>query len=217
MRIVHRSLTELVVRDSSLWMSGVCAGGALLLAGYGIAEREINFFWIAAFFLLCGTILARTTTFTFDGMQRVVRWHGYKPFKKASGTIPFDSIADITIEISLTGSGAPTYCLCLGTTAGPVPMAYLYTASRDAYVSLRQELLRFLRPGLVELPPDLHAPSDGVPAALESSFRVLLARGRKVDAIALLRATEHIGLAEAAGRIQAIDAKRKTERNAPTS
>lgn len=217
MRIAHRSLTELVVRDSSLWMSGVCAGGALLLAGYGIAEREINFFWIAGFFLLCATILARTTTFTFDGMHRIVRWHGYKLFKQSSGTIPFDDIADITIEISTAGSGTPTYRLSLRTSTGVVPMAYLYTASRDAYASLRQELLSFLRPGLREPPPDLHAPVDGIPAALESSLRVLLARGRKVDAIALLRATEHIGLAEAAGRINAIDAKLKTEQKASAS
>ena len=217
MRIAHRSLTELVVRDSSIWMAGVSVGGALLLIGYGIAQQEINFFWIAAFFLLCATILARSTTFTFDGMQRKIRWHGYKPFKRASGTIPFDDIADITIEISSAGGGAPTYRLSLSTSAGVVPMAYLFTASRDAYVSLRHELLSFLRPGLQEPPPDVHAPANGIPAALESSLRVLLAGGRKVDAIALLRAIEHIGPGEALKRLNTIDPKLKTEQNVSAS
>ena len=48
-------------------------------------------------------IAHRGTSFTFDSMQRVVRWRGKKLFKTELGTIRFDDITDIGIEASSAG------------------------------------------------------------------------------------------------------------------
>lgn len=205
MRIVRQSPTELVVKNSSLWMSIVCGGGALALILFGIAKAQPNLFLVAAFFLLFATITARETTFTFDGLERVTRWSGYKPFKSESGSIRFDDISDITIEAMSMDKSGMTYRLTLQTANGPVPMANAYSGSRDGYASLRRQILAFVKPGLQHEPPETHV--DGIPADLASSIRSLLQQGRTIDAIALLRAREKIGLTEAKKRVEALQAK----------
>jgi hypothetical protein len=211
MRIAHQSPTELVVRDSSMWISAICAAAALTIIFFAITQNKPSGFLVAAFFLLFTIILARTSTFTFDGMQRMVRWRGYKPFQSASGMIPFDDISDITVDASSAGSrGTPVYRLSLLTSNGTLPMAYVYSGSNDAYASLRREILGFLKPG-VQAPEHSTIASNGISSGIESSIRSLLQQGRKIDAIALLRTTERIGLTEAVGRIDAIEAKTKAE------
>jgi hypothetical protein len=209
MRIASQSPTELVVRDSSVWISVLCAGVALGLILFGIAKAQPNTFLGAALFLLFGIIGARNTTFTFDSVRRVVNWSGYKPFKRASGTIPFDDVSDIVVEATSGGSDATTYRLALITSQGNVPMAYAYTSSKDGYAELRSQILGFIRPGLAGAPPDTDVNADGIPADLDSSIRSLLNQRRKIDAIELLRSRGRIGLTEAVKRIDAVDKNMK--------
>jgi hypothetical protein len=204
MRIAHQSPTELVVKDSSFWLTYLNAGIALLLLVAGISKTEPRVYLGAALFLLFAAITARGTTFTFDGMQRVVRWNGFKLFKKDSGTIPFDDIEDVTVEASSSGNSGTTYRLSLLTKQGAVPMAYAYSGSSDSYGAMRREILTFLKPGLQHAAPP--AETNGMPSDLASSIRSLLAQGRKIDAITLLRSREHIGLTEAVKRIDALAA-----------
>jgi hypothetical protein len=210
MRIASQSPTELVVRDSNTWISALCASVALALILFGIVKAQPNTFAGAAFFLLCGIIGARTTAFTFDGVRRVVQWNGYKPFKRASGAIPFDDIADVTVETMSDGGDSTTYRLALITAHGNVPMAYVYTSSGDGYAALRGQILGFIRPGLaVTALPDTAINADGIPADLDSSIRSLLNQRRKIDAIKLLRSRVRIGLTEAVKRINAVDKNMK--------
>lgn len=202
MRVVHHSPTELVVKNSSLWMSIVCGGGAFALILFGITKAQPNLFLVAAFFLLFATITARGTTFTFDGIERVARWSGYKPFKSESGSIRFDQISDITVEAMSMDKSGMTYRLTLQTANGPVPMANAYTGSEDGYASLRRQILAFVKPGLRPEPLESHV--DGVPADLASSIRSLLQQRRTIDAVALLRAREKISLTEARKRVEAL-------------
>lgn len=53
--------------------------------------------------------------------------------------------------------------------------------------------------------------SSGIPADLEPSIRSLLAQGRKIDAVELLRSAQHIGLTDAMSRIKALDQSMKAE------
>lgn len=208
MHVVRQSPTELIVRDSSVWMTILFAAIAVaLVVGVGVSQPVKLL--VPAVFLLFATITARTTTFTFDGMQRTVHWSGFKPFKAGSGTILFNEIDDITVEVTSGGNGAIAYRLSLKTRQGPVPMAYSYSASRDGYAALRQQILAFLRPGLQPIAPAPH--TDGIPPDLGSSIRSLLIQGRKIDAIALLRTRERIGLTEAKKRIDVLGAKIKAE------
>lgn len=215
MRIVSQSPTEMVVKDTSLWISVLCAGAALALILFGIAQARPNVFLVAALFLLFATIVARSTTFVFDGIHRVVRWSGYKPFKSRSGVIAFDDVTDVTTEASSSGDSATTYRLALLTAQGATPMAYTYTNSKDAYASLRVQLLEFMRPGLHHR--DAHrgaeptADLDGIPRELQSSVESLLMQGRKMDAVALLRSRQNLALKDAVARVDAVDKKMKAE------
>src|ERR1700761_2279337 len=148
MRVVHESPAELVLKDNSTWITAICAGSALALILFGIVQAEANFFLVAALFLIFATIAAYQTTFIFDGIQRVVRWNGYKLFRSASGTIRFDDITDITTEAKSGGEGIPGYRLAILTAQGAVPMAYAYKGRSDAYSALRNQILEFIRPGL---------------------------------------------------------------------
>jgi hypothetical protein len=212
MRIVSQSPTEIVVKDSTVWIGFVCAAVALALIGFGVARAQPNNFLGAALFLLFGIIGVRTTAFTFDGMQRVVRWSGYKPFKRASGMIPFDDVSDIVVEAMSGGDDSTSYRLALMTAQGNVPMAYVYTNSRDGYSALRTQILSVIKPGLaVTAPPDTAINADGIPADLDSSIRSLLKQRRKIEAITWLRSRVRIGLAEAVQRIDAIDKGQSTK------
>jgi hypothetical protein len=215
MHIVRQSPTELVVKDSSLWMSAICGAGALFVVLFGIAKHEPKSFLAAAFFVLFAAITARGTTFIFEGFDRVARWQSYWLFKNRSGTVRFDDIRDVTVEAMSTDRNAMTFRLVLQTTNGPVPMANAYGASRDSYASLRQQILAFLKPGLEPEPQPGESQVDGIPPDLVSSIQSLLAQRRRIDAVALLRSRERISLAEAKRRIDAMDPAGKAEIRVP--
>ena len=69
MHIARQTPTELVVEDSSLWISYLCAGAGFLLLVLSIAQHQPKGFLAAAFFLLSGAIFERKTTFTFDLLE----------------------------------------------------------------------------------------------------------------------------------------------------
>jgi len=212
MHVVRQSPTELVVKDSSLWMSVLFTAIAVaFVAGVGISQPAKLL--VPAIFLLFGTITARSTTFAFDGMQRTVRWSGFKPFKSQSGAILFDEIDDVTVEASSMGNNGATYRLSLATKQGPVPMAFAYSGSRDGYAGLRRQILAFVKPGLSPSAPESHF--AGIPDDLASSIRSLLIQRRAIDAIALLRTRERIGLVEAKRRVDAAEAKIKSANRIP--
>jgi hypothetical protein len=210
MRITSQTPQELVVQDSSVLFAYICAGSALVIILFSIAERKINGLLTASFFLLCAMIADRRTTFTFDAMQRVVRWRGKKFLKVESGTIPYDDITDIGTEASDTDSGT-SYRLTIITREGSIPMAYAYTGRADAYASLRQQILDFIRPGSYMPSPPPGILSNGIPAGLEPSIRSLLAQGRKIDAVTLLRSTQQIALTDAMSRIEALNQTMKAK------
>jgi hypothetical protein len=212
MHIVRQSPTELVVKDSSLWMSAVCGAAALIIVLFGITRHEPKAFLSAAFFVLFAAITARGTTFAFEGFERVARWQSYWLFKTKSGAVRFDDIRDVTVEAMSTDRNSMTFTLVLQTADGAVPMANAYGSSRDSYASLREKVLAFVKPGLRPEPLESHV--DGIPSDLVSSIQSLLVQGRRIDAVALLRSREHISLTEAKNRIDAMDAKMKTESHA---
>ena len=210
MHISRQTPTELVVEDSSLWISYLCAGAGFLLLALSVAQNKPKGFLGAAFFLLCAAIFERKTTFTFDAMQRIVRWNGLKLFKRDSGEIRFDDITDIGTEAS-SGDRVATYRLTVLTAQGSIPMAYTYAGRTDGYAPLRQQILDFVKPGAYVPSPPPGILSNGIPADLEPSIRSLLAQGRKIDAVTLLRSREQIGLADAVSRIGAIEKPGKAD------
>ena len=92
-----------------------------------ITHHELKGLFLAAFFLLFALIMDLRKTFTFDAMQRIVRWKGRKVFKAESGEIRFDDITDIRTEASVGDMGVPIYRLTIIT-----PRASAHGDSRRA-------------------------------------------------------------------------------------
>src|SRR5579862_44075 len=209
LHIARQSPQELVVVDGTRWVSAICAAVALFAVYRVISQHAAKGPTLVGIALLVffALIADLRKTFTFDGMQRIMRWRGRTILKTESGEIPFDDITDIVIETSTTSStrgttSMTTYRLTINTARGTIPMAYNYRGAADGLSGLRRQILEFIRPGSQSASPPL---GRAAAESLESSLRALLRQGRKIDAVALLRSTEDIGLTEAMHRIEAIE------------
>lgn len=202
MHIASQSPQELVVVDSGRWISGLCAGAGALVILLAIQKHEPKGFLGAAFFLLFAVLADRRTIFTFDGLQRSVRWSGHRFLKTESGTIPFADITGIAVEAMSAGNKGTSYRLALLTTQGTTPMACAYSGIGNLR-STRETILSFLQPDASLRP----TPESSTALADDASLRSLLRQGRKIDAVSLLRASESLSLTQAMQRIEAIDAE----------
>ena len=151
MHIERQTTDELVVVSGSRWVSAICAVGALCTVYLVIVRDQPTFLFLTGFLLLFALIMDLRKTFTFDAMQRVVRWSGRKVFKAESGVIPFDEIDDIVTETgsasSRSGRDIPLYRLAIATPQATIPMSYTLNAEPDGYSALRGQILDFVKPG----------------------------------------------------------------------
>lgn len=199
MHIASQSPTELVVEDSAValsWVFGVCAIGIMYLS---ITQHQPRGFIAAALFLLFALIAEVRTTFTFDATERVVRWKTMKRIRIATGSISFDEISDIGPE---TGAGAAKHRLAILTAHGAMPMQLASTTNADASTPLRNQVLAFVKPGSEQ---ETGVTAGGIATDLEPSLRTLLEQDRRIDAIKLLQSTQHLGLTDAAKRIDLLE------------
>ena len=147
MHIARHTPQELVIVSGSRWVSAICAAAALFTLYFVISRREPKDLFLTAFFLLFALIMDLRKTFTFDAVQRTVRWKGRKVFKAESGEIPFDDITSIGTESTRAARDVPIYRLTIVTPRATIPMAYSYNGMPDAYSTLRGQILAFLKPG----------------------------------------------------------------------
>jgi hypothetical protein len=206
MHVARQNPTEIVLQDGMMWMSLLFSTAAIAVGVAALVQARPKGLWGVALFLVFAMITARHTTVRFDALQRIATWRSRTLFKMQSGNIPFDEISDIVIDAlaSSTHSGDITYRLALVTGSGITPLSSSYSGgTRARFESLRQQILDVVKPGAIHLPTG--PTSAGIPANLESSVHVLLAQGRKIDAIELLRSSEHIGLTEAVQRINNLE------------
>ena len=197
--------------DSSRWISAICAAGALFAAYRTISQHYPQGLIGVAVLALFAMIFDLRKTFTFDSVQRVVRWKGRTILKAESGEIPFDNITNIDTETTTTTNKTATitlYRLAINASGTTIPMAYNYRGVSDGYATLRSQILEFVRPGSQSAAARI---VGAAAESLESSLRALLRQGRKIDAVALLRSTEDLSLNEAMKRIEAIECGIKQE------
>lgn len=212
MHITRQTPTELVARDSAMWLAIPFALGALFLLVLTIMRHNPEGLLGVGLLLLFAIPPARYSTFTFDAMQRMVRWSGRKLFKAESGTIPFDDITDIGTEATSSGRGGATYRLTILTPQGSVPMAYTYSNGKNRHAQMRETILAFLHPERQSAAFSSTVATPGATLADESSIRSLLSQGRRIDAITLVRIKERVSLTEAVTRVNKIDDKMKEGR-----
>ena len=205
MHIQRQTPMELVLQDGSRWLSFLFIAVVVFVGVSSIEKHSYRGFFVSAFFLLFAVAFFRHSTFTLDKMQRIARWRRFTILKNETGSISFDSIRDIFIDTQAGEHGTACYRLTIVTTEGRTPMANMFEGgSIERYQHLRQQILDFIGLSPAVPTPEPGVLSDGIPADIEPSLRALLTQGRMIDAIALLRNRESIGLADAKSRIDAL-------------
>ena len=222
MHIQRQTPMELVLQDGSRWLALVFLAVALFIAVSSIERHTLKGLLVSAFFLLFAAAFFRHSTFTLDRMQRVARWRRLNILKNEAGFIPFDSIRDIVIDAQGGNRNSVSYRLVIVTADGRTPMANLFEGgSIEHYQMLRQQILDFVglgsalpaaEPTLLSNDRSASLVEEGIPADLDSSLRALLAQGRTIDAIELLRSRNYLSLVEAKTRVDALVAEIKAGR-----
>jgi hypothetical protein len=223
MRIVRENASEIVVQDSSVGFSVACGAVAAFLVVFALAHSQNRFMITGALFLLFALLFLRKSTFSFDRAAQSIRWMRLRMGRIQSGTIPFTGVQDICVEE--TGSeSASTICrLSIQTMAGRTPMSDAYSVSHDYAAMLRATLVDFIRPGTAGAAstPSGTASATNADAArtqqVNESIRSLLAQGRKIDAILLVRQSDHLDLAEATFRVNQVASQMETKQPVPKS
>lgn len=222
MKIIRQTPAELVVQDSSLWISLICALAATFLLYFVVAQHQTRVWYAIAFFLLCALVWLRRSTFTFSAATQRIDWNRLRFFTTKTGTIAFSDVRSINIESSSSDKGTLTYRLAIATISqGIVPMSGVYTSGQRHIESLRDTVQQFVKPAdSGATPAAFSTASASIPlnadaartAALNDSIRGLLQQGRKVDAILLVRQSEHLDLTEATFRVNHIESQLRSER-----
>ena len=209
MRITRQSGTELVVEDSSIWISALLFAASLPLFYKGIGSGHWPNIAVGGFFLLCSLVFLRKSIFIFDASEGTVRWTVRWLMRVAKGSLPLSEIKGIGVEASSgASSGGSSYRLTILTANAPIPFSASYSGNLKGYESIKSELERFLKldPGSA---PAMVATTAGGATIDEASVRSLLKQGRKIDAIALVRSSSKMNLTEAVEFVETIEQRMK--------
>lgn len=205
MHIQRQTPMELVLQDGSRWLTVIFIPSAIFVTVFSIEKHQPRGFIAAALCLLFAAVFFRHSTFTLDKMQRIAQWRRLTILKNETGSIPFDSIRDIVIDAQAGDRNTTSYRLSIVTPDGQTPMANMFQGGRiEHYQHLRQQILDFIGISPAAPTPEPGILSDGIPSDIEPSLRSLVAQGRTIDAIQLLRSRQNIGLADAKSRIDAL-------------
>jgi len=204
MTIDERADGTVVVSYDSLGLTRVMLAAAVLLlavAGYDVVagargtERLVGLLGAAATCLLVGIVFLERARFQFAA-TRLVTWRRRWALRQRAGTIPFNSIQSVLVERPIGDDGTPSRRIVLKTVAGEdIPVTVGYRPDPDGAVLHIASRIRAL----------LGHDSD---ATHLHNVRALIAAGKTIDAIRVLREEEGLSL---------VDAKRRVEELTPSN
>lgn len=204
MRIVRQNETEIVVEDSSVWISAICGLAAVGICAAAFFQSRYQLLLVAILFLVFALLWLRRTRFVFSGSLRSVQWTRLRMLRTQAGSIAFADVWDIFVDSSQGGNAKRLCRLCIRTSAATTPMSDAYGTTQAHAASLRTTLLEFVRT-TAGAAPVVHANGDAARTQqLNESIRSLLAQGRKIDAILLIQQSDHLDLTEATFRVNQI-------------
>lgn len=215
MKIVRQTSTELIIRDSTLWLSGIFVGAALFLLYFAVFQGQRKAIVGMAVMLMIALVWARRSTFTLNAATQRVDWTRLRWLRTTSGTIPFSDVRGVDLQTTTSDKGITIYRLALATPQGTVPMSDEYSSGHQHIDALRDTIQQFMQPAASGVGSAFTAaanPDAARTAALNSSVRGLLQQGRKVDAILLVQRSEHLDLTEATFRVNHIENEIRSEK-----
>lgn len=187
----------LLTYDGRLWTKWLLGVAALfaVTAAYDLTigsrgdDRLIGLVAAAATLAGAALVLFETTRFRVDSMRRVIEWERRWAWQRRRGTLRFDEVRYVAVEVPLGDEGVPSRRIVLHTTGGAmIPVTVGYRTDADNRISGAAESLRVAL-GHSSRPPAAEA------------ARALVASGRKIDAIKLLVDEERLSLSEAKARV----------------
>jgi hypothetical protein len=203
MHVTRKTNQELVILDSSIWISVFLLCVSLFVAYRVMLQHNPRSLLLDGLFLIFILLFWRKEVIVFDAAAQKVTWTRRRLFKVATGSIPFSDITGIGMETSTATNNVLVYRLTILTAQGSVPMADNYGCDQQKYEKLRIEILDFLKLDSNENRNNSPSTSsDDIDD--EASIRSLLQQGRRIDAIQLVRATQNLSLTEAHDRVTAL-------------
>lgn len=200
MHVTRKTNQELVVLDSSIWISIFLLIVSAFMTYRLLLENNRRGLWIDAIFLLFILLFWRREVVVFDAARQQAIWTRRRLFNVATGAIPFSEITGIGMETTSSGN-ALTYRLSILTAKGSTPMSDSYASGQKKYEDLRKEIQDFLKIDN-STSPSSSTLTTGIDD--EASVRSLLQQGRRIDAIQLIRTTQKLSLVEATNRVAAM-------------
>jgi hypothetical protein len=203
MHVTRKTNQELVILDSSIWISVFLLCVSLFVAYRVMLQHNPRSLLLDGLFLIFILLFWRKEVIVFDAAAQKVTWTRRRLFKVATGSIPFSDITGIGMETSTATNNVLVYRLTILTAQGSLPMADNYAGDQQKYEKLRIEILDFLKLDSNENRNNsASTSSDDIDD--EASIRSLLQQGRRIDAIQLVRATQNLSLTEAHDRVTAL-------------
>jgi len=189
--------TILVTYDSTRLTGLMLAAGiaCLAVAAYDVfvgergTDRLVGLCGAAATCLLVGLVFLERASFQFTPGTRVVTWRRRWALRQQSGSTPFNAIQSVLVERPMGDDGTPSRRIVLKTVAGDIPVTVGYRPDADGAVLHIAARIRTL----------LGHDSD---ATHVDNVRALIAAGKTIEAIRVLREEEGLSLVDAKRRIE---------------
>jgi hypothetical protein len=187
----------LLTYDGRLWAKWLF-GAAALLAAVALYDltigargdgRVIGLVLSAATLAVAAGVMFETARFRVDPARRVIEWERRWAWQRRRGTLKFEEVRHVAVEVPIGDDGIPSRRIVLHTTGGAmIPVTAGYRPDHGNRIAGAAESLRTVL-GHAARPPALDA------------ARALVASGRRLDAIKLLVDDEKLSLSEAKARV----------------
>lgn len=210
MKIIESTDRKLVVEDFS-WRMGAVFGSSSLYAIWKISgikfsnlEDILGPFLALAMMLLATALLTYRTRFDFDLDSKKVKWFSKRITGFKGGEFPLSDIGNVVIQGSTAGNSnnVPTYSITIEKTDGSkIPLSPAYIADEKGNTEAIEKIRE-----LLTMDTDISEIKD-------QSVESMVADGRIVDAIKMVRNWQGVSLTDAHNIIKEIEQEQL--RNAP--
>ena len=190
--------TILVTYDNTrlTWLMLAAGGVCLATVGYDMligprgTDRLAGLLGAAGTCLLVAIVFLERAWFQFAPSTRIVTWRRRWALRQRSGSIPFGSVQSVLVERPMGDEGTPSRRIVLKTIAGEdIPMTVGYRPDADGAVLHIASRIRALL-------------GHGSGATHLDNVRALIAAGKTIDAIRIVREEEGLSLVDAKRRIE---------------
>ncbi len=146
MHILRKTNEELVIVDSSIWVSFFLSCVALLFLYRTMVIRAGSVYYLVVGFIgLFALLFWRKEVVTFDSGRQQAMWNRRRLFRIACGMVPFSDIAGIGLEASSAKNNVLVYRLVILTSHGSVPISDNYAGNLQNCEKVKREILEFLK------------------------------------------------------------------------